>query len=543
MPRQDDTDTVDRNNDAAASGVVSGGENVFPKDPVLLNLIAEWTGGDFNDILNLAHAVPAFTPSLQHWKCSKCEEEIFLPQQQQPKEEDVNKDEEEQPMVLLSIPWGHKPFFCSGKCTATKFCGGNHHYCSATACSGCGKLECWSCKQGWNDWRNPCAGRADKSGCTYCKTCQGTDEENNGKRCDLCRFRLCKQHGFSCDACSFITCGIHDYDCEQCGFCDKTLCPQCNPRGMTYCTQCEKYSCEGDTCPGFCDNEKIYGYDTNVCDNCHQINLDEHATTCFVMPLVPSKRRKVSLDTNTRKSDTESEDEESEESDDEDDDVDMDVEDINDEDKDEDDGWKTKLPDALPTTLKDVLSLMDELLTKKGKSPVESFSQVLFFSSKNGKRLRVKLRKMKADGEPKLQWQEKGKEWCPKTRNDLIDFVEVLHQIAIERSYPPVIVKKKKAEPTTKKQAKKKKKKDPNAPKKGMTAYLLFCGAIRPIVKEENPEATFGEISKIIGRKYKELDDNERKPYDEAAAKEKVRFKLESESYHADLGMKSEEDD
>ena len=261
---------------------------------------------------------------------------------------------------------------------------------------------------------------------------------------------------------------------------------------------------------------------------------DDDLKTASIIPLVTSKRRKVSLDTNNGKSDTESEDEESEEGDDDDEDI---------KDEDEDDGWKTKVLDALPTTLKDILSLMDELLTKKGKSPVESFSQVLFFSSKNGKRLRVKLRKMKADGEPKLQWQEKGKEWCPKSRNDLIDFVEVLRQIAIERSYPPVIVKKKKAEPTTKKQAKKKKKKDPNAPKKGMTAYLLFCGAIRPIVKEENPEATFGEISKIVGRKYKELDDNERKPYDEAAAKEKVRFKLESESYHADLAMKSEEDD
>jgi hypothetical protein len=36
----------------------------------------------------------------------------------------------------------------------------------------------------------------------------------------------------------------------------------------------------------------------------------------------------------------------------------------------------------------------------------------------------------------------------------------------------------------------KKQKKDPNAPKRNMSAYFLYSIAIRPTVKEDNPEAS-----------------------------------------------------
>jgi hypothetical protein len=44
---------------------------------------------------------------------------------------------------------------------------------------------------------------------------------------------------------------------------------------------------------------------------------------------------------------------------------------------------------------------------------------------------------------------------------------------------------------------KKKRKKDPNAPKRNMSAYFLFSQEIRPTIREENPQATFGEIAKV----------------------------------------------
>ena len=45
--------------------------------------------------------------------------------------------------------------------------------------------------------------------------------------------------------------------------------------------------------------------------------------------------------------------------------------------------------------------------------------------------------------------------------------------------------------------SKKKKKKDPNAPKRNMSAYFLYSTAIRSTIREEEPQATFGEIAKV----------------------------------------------
>lgn len=40
------------------------------------------------------------------------------------------------------------------------------------------------------------------------------------------------------------------------------------------------------------------------------------------------------------------------------------------------------------------------------------------------------------------------------------------------------------------KKTKKKTKKDPNAPKKALTAWILYSTSVRPKVKEENPNAS-----------------------------------------------------
>jgi len=44
---------------------------------------------------------------------------------------------------------------------------------------------------------------------------------------------------------------------------------------------------------------------------------------------------------------------------------------------------------------------------------------------------------------------------------------------------------------------KKRKKKDPNAPKRNMSAYFIYSQEIRPTIREESPEATFGMIAKV----------------------------------------------
>ena len=48
--------------------------------------------------------------------------------------------------------------------------------------------------------------------------------------------------------------------------------------------------------------------------------------------------------------------------------------------------------------------------------------------------------------------------------------------------------------PKPKRRRKKKKKKDPNRPKRNMSAFFLYSNANRARIKEENPEAKFGDI-------------------------------------------------
>ncbi|KAG1445827.1 hypothetical protein G6F56_009775 [Rhizopus delemar] len=70
-------------------------------------------------------------------------------------------------------------------------------------------------------------------------------------------------------------------------------------------------------------------------------------------------------------------------------------------------------------------------------------------------------------------------------------------------------------------------KKDADTPKRGLSAYMFFSKENRNTVKEENPEATFGELGKILGAKWKAMDEKEKEPYVEMAAKDKKRYEDE----------------
>ncbi len=49
-----------------------------------------------------------------------------------------------------------------------------------------------------------------------------------------------------------------------------------------------------------------------------------------------------------------------------------------------------------------------------------------------------------------------------------------------------------------KRRRKKKGKKDPNKPKRNMSAFFLYSNAHRERVKEENPDAKFGDIVRFL---------------------------------------------
>jgi hypothetical protein len=78
----------------------------------------------------------------------------------------------------------------------------------------------------------------------------------------------------------------------------------------------------------------------------------------------------------------------------------------------------------------------------------------------------------------------------------------------------------------------KKAKKDPNAPKRNMSAYFLYSVANRSDVKTNNPDASFGDIAKIISQQFKALSEKERAKWDAKAVSDKERYQHQMEGYN-----------
>jgi len=84
-------------------------------------------------------------------------------------------------------------------------------------------------------------------------------------------------------------------------------------------------------------------------------------------------------------------------------------------------------------------------------------------------------------------------------------------------------------------------KKDPNAPKKGLTDFMIFQQEHRAQVKEENPDASFGEIGKILGDMWKKLDADSKKEFKKRAEEDKARYVKEKAKYDSEKGGSDEE--
>ncbi|KAL8937001.1 MAG: hypothetical protein Q9211_003905 [Gyalolechia sp. 1 TL-2023] len=98
-----------------------------------------------------------------------------------------------------------------------------------------------------------------------------------------------------------------------------------------------------------------------------------------------------------------------------------------------------------------------------------------------------------------------------------------------------------------------KRKKDPNAPKRGLSAYMFFANDNRDTVREENPGISFGmrkpssscssplltqpprmvgQVGKVLGEKWKALNSKQREPYEAKAKADKERYESEKASYN-----------
>ncbi len=96
-------------------------------------------------------------------------------------------------------------------------------------------------------------------------------------------------------------------------------------------------------------------------------------------------------------------------------------------------------------------------------------------------------------------------------------------------------------EPEPKKGKKAKAKKDPNAPKKALSAFILFSNAKRAEVTAElkaaNPDVKgVAEVGKKLGEMWKALSDAEKEPFNKMAADDKERYAKAMEDYKLTQG-------
>ena len=72
---------------------------------------------------------------------------------------------------------------------------------------------------------------------------------------------------------------------------------------------------------------------------------------------------------------------------------------------------------------------------------------------------------------------------------------------------------------------------DVNAPKRCMSAYLLYQNAMRDTFKRENPGMTFGQLSKYTSHMYKNLTAEEKASWVQRAEADKLRYDQELALY------------
>ena len=79
--------------------------------------------------------------------------------------------------------------------------------------------------------------------------------------------------------------------------------------------------------------------------------------------------------------------------------------------------------------------------------------------------------------------------------------------------------------------ATKKKKKDPNAPKRGRSAYIFYGSSVRPGIKAANPEMPVTAIMKEIGQMWAKVTDADKVEFNKLAAADKERYNTEMLAY------------
>merc|ERR550519_257383 len=81
------------------------------------------------------------------------------------------------------------------------------------------------------------------------------------------------------------------------------------------------------------------------------------------------------------------------------------------------------------------------------------------------------------------------------------------------------------------KQAKKKFKKDPNAPKRSLSAYMIFVNDTRPQYVKDNPDLAVTEVLSGLGKMWADVSSSDKAGYEKRAAKLKEKYSKELAKY------------
>merc|ERR1712072_1424806 len=71
----------------------------------------------------------------------------------------------------------------------------------------------------------------------------------------------------------------------------------------------------------------------------------------------------------------------------------------------------------------------------------------------------------------------------------------------------------------------------PYKPKRAMVAFMFFSIEQRPAVQKKNPSLGIADISKVLGQQWRGMSATQKGPYEEKAAKDKMRYEREMKSF------------
>jgi uncharacterized short protein YbdD (DUF466 family) len=77
----------------------------------------------------------------------------------------------------------------------------------------------------------------------------------------------------------------------------------------------------------------------------------------------------------------------------------------------------------------------------------------------------------------------------------------------------------------------KKKKKDPNAPKRPLSAFFIYCADERGGVKAIHPSYSVGEVAKELGERWNKVPADVKSKYEQRAQQDKQRYEKEMDAY------------